>query len=287
MNELSITKTKYLDLINRIVLNHKVSHTYLIELDNYDSDLKYVYDFIKMILLDISHEALLKSDDPIISLIDTHNYPDIMEIKPVGNLIKKGQLLDLQQEFNNTSLIGDKRFYIIMDADKMNSASSNTILKFLEEPGDNIYAFLLVHNRYQVLDTILSRCQILTLCENSLDFEIDENLIKLLGCVLHPKDLFIQYNTFINELFVDKNIFKDELLNIEKIFILYLNDKYTSTHMLNEEILDLFKDIDSKVLLKYLSIIEEEIGKIDFNVNYKLWVDSLFSKLIIGGELND
>ena len=37
-------------------------------------------------------------------------------------------------------------------------------------------------------------------------------------------------------------------------------------------------------MLNYLSIIEEELPKLDFNVNYKLWIDSLFSKFILGGS---
>ena len=287
MEELSLMKKKYIQLIDRIVLSHKVSHTYLFELDDYDNDLKYVYDFIKMILLDISYEELDKSSDPIISLIDKGDYPDIFVVSPDGNMIKKDQMIDLQLEFNNTSLIGNKRFYIIKNAEKLNSSSANTILKFLEEPEDNIYAFLLVDNRYHVLDTILSRCQILTLSENGLDFEVDDHVLSLLNYILHPKEFFVQYNAFVNDFYVDKTLLKEGLLNVEKIIVLYLNQNYKIGKSLDKSIVDIFQSCDKDILIRYLSIIEEEIPKLDFNINYKLWLDSLFSRLVLGGELND
>ena len=38
--------------------------------------------------------------------------------------------------------------YIIKNAERLNPSSANTILKFLEEPEDNIIAILLTNNRY-------------------------------------------------------------------------------------------------------------------------------------------
>ena len=49
------------------------------------------------------------------------------------------------------------------EADKLNMSSANTILKFLEEPEDDIVAILVANNRYAVIETILSRCQVLSL----------------------------------------------------------------------------------------------------------------------------
>ena len=56
--------------------------------------------------------------------------------------------------------------FIIYNAEKLNTSSANTILKFLEEPEENIIAVLTTDNRYQVLDTILSRCQNLVFAPN-------------------------------------------------------------------------------------------------------------------------
>ena len=69
MDLLSDVKKLYIDYINNVVVNKKFSHAYLIELDNYDSDMKYVYIFIKMLICNISYDDLLKSDNILMMVI--------------------------------------------------------------------------------------------------------------------------------------------------------------------------------------------------------------------------
>ena len=49
------------------------------------------------------------------------------------------------------------------------------------------------------------------------------------------------------------------------------------------DIISILDNIGNDKILIYLSIIEDEIPKLDFNVNYKLWLDSLFSRFVLGG----
>ena len=280
--EVSFVKNNYINYINTIISNGKVSHAYIIEIDDYDNDLLYVYDFIKMILLNISYEKLKSSTDSIISQIDNENYPDIKIIEPDGNFIKKNQLLDLQRDFSNKSLLDNKRIYVIKYADKLNLSSANTILKFLEEPEDNIIALLLTDNRYHIIDTILSRCQILSLKEESFKIE-EEDIVDLLKVVLCPRDFFIKYRYFVNDYLVDKNNAKEKFSLINKIIIEYLNSIFYSSNFVDNSAFVLLKKIDNNILLKYLIIIDKKISELEFNINYKLWIDSLFSKLIMEG----
>ncbi len=281
MDKLSVVKKNYIDYINKIIENNKVSHAYLIEINDYDADKKYIFDFIKMILCNISYEKLEKENNNIINLIDDDNYPDIKIIEPDGSTIKKSQMIDLQKDYSNKSLLDGKRIYVVKEADKLNPASANTMLKFLEEPEEDIIAILLTTNRYKIIETILSRCQILTLKENSIPI-IEDDVFDLLKCVAYPSEFFIKYNSIITEVIPDKDIAREKLSEIENIIISYLDNKYEEKQI-DEKLVKLFKDIDSKKLLNSLSIIEEEIKKLEFNVNYKLWLDSLFSKLTIGG----
>ena len=209
-------------------------------------------------------------------------YPDIKLIKPDGNNIRKRQLVELQKEYSNTSLLNNKRIYIIKNAEKMNQASGNTILKFLEEPEDNIIALLLTDNRYSVLETILSRCQILSLKETNLLDEEEEQFLEFLKFVVNPTDFFKKYNYFINNYITDKNIAKEKLLQVESTVIQYLNNQYFGENF-SEKISEILNNKEEKDLLTYLSIIEEELPKLEYNINYKMWIDSLFSKLILGG----
>lgn len=283
MENESFAKKHYISYIDKIIENNKVSHSYLFEIDDYEKDSYYIYAFVKMILCNLSYEDMLNSDDKIISLIDQNNYPDITIIEPEGNWIKKSQLLLLQKEYSNKSLIGNKRIYIIKNAEKLNSSSANTILKFLEEPADDIIAILITDNRYHVIDTVLSRCQILTLKENSFSYLLEENDIILLKSIINPRNFFVKHRDFVESILMDKTIAYDMFKNIENIIISYINGKYCYDIEVDRRIVDNLEIVDDIKLLYILRILEEELIRLKFNVNYKLWLDALFSKFIIGG----
>lgn len=282
MRSLSIVKKNFFDYVDHIVSNNKISHAYIIEVDNYEEDMIDIYDFVKMILFDKKLDELKQINEGIIKFIDNNEYPDIRLIEPDGANIKKNQLVELQKEYRNKSTLGNKRIYIIKEAEKMNQASGNTILKFLEEPEEGIIAILLTKNKYQILETIISRCQNLSLKENDILDTEEEKLLEFLRFVIRPKEFFKKYNYFINNYITDKHIAKEKLMLVENIIINYLNNQYFGDS-LDEETNKAFENIDEKFLLNVISIIEEELPKLEFNVNYKLWIDSLFSKLVVGG----
>lgn len=278
MADISNIKENYIHYIDSIVKNHKVSHAYLVEVDNYEEDLKFVYLFIKMILCDLTHDQLDSSDNPILSLIDSNNYPDIRIISSDTGVINKSLILDLQKEFSNKSLLDGKRIYIIKEAEKLNGFSANTILKFLEEPEEDIIAFLLTDSRYHVLETILSRCQVLSLKEDVTFLEYDDSLVDFLDCILNPNNFFIRYNYYIKEVFTDKTIMKEDLLVVENMLLSFLEQNSN----MSDDVVSLIEKKDNREIIRILSVIEDEIPKLDFNVNFKLWIDSLFAKLIGG-----
>ncbi|RZJ99781.1 MAG: DNA polymerase III subunit delta', partial [Flavobacterium sp.] len=85
------------------------------------------------------------------------------------------------------SFEGGYKIMIIWMADKMNIAASNKLLKLLEEPTDKTLFILIAENEEDILQTILSRCQILhfnALDENSIaeklynDFNIEQREAK-------------------------------------------------------------------------------------------------------------
>ena len=278
----SIVKKNFIKYINGIIAYNRVSHVYLIEVDNYDTDMDYVLMFIKMILLNMSYEEVINSKNKIVNLIDTGNYPDVTCISTDASVIKKSFLINLKKDFNNKSLFNNNKVYIIKQAEKLNDSAANTILKFLEEPEDNIIAFLLTDNRYHVLDTIISRCQLLSLKDNDYvnDSTADSSTIDLMEMVFEPRNFFINYNSFIKESFSEKELLKNSLIYIENIILNYIssddsNDLFTDFY-------NLLKRYSIDKCINCISIIEDELPKLSFNVNYKLWLDSFFSRLIGG-----
>jgi len=96
--------------------------------------------------------------------IDEGNYPDVMVFDGEEGKIKKG---DIESIINNgsKSALEDKgiMIYVLHLVEAMTPIAINSLLKFLEEPGKNIYAFLTTENEAKVLPTILSRTQIFRL----------------------------------------------------------------------------------------------------------------------------
>lgn len=274
--ELTSAKKRFYDIINNIVSFNKVSHAYMIEIDNYEEDFNCVLDFVKLILDN-------KNENNISALIDCGNYPDLNIIEPDGNVIKKQQVIKLQEDFRNKSFLNNKMIYIIKEADKLNDASGNTILKFLEEPEDDIIAILVTTNRYKVIETILSRCQVLSLQDNSLNVDISDNIIDLVKFIFKKDALFVNYQYIMDNILIDKVVAREILNEIEVIFINYLNyisDK--NSYECNNDIVKILSNVDIDKITNYIAIIEEEVQKLDYNVNYKLWLDCLFAKLIGG-----
>ena len=276
MNDLTYIQKKFIDYIEIIMKSNKLSHSYLIELGDSSLDFPFVLLFVKMILCPDSIcniNGLNCNKCNICKLIDEGNFPDLEIIEADGMQIKKKQLLSLKEEYQNFSLIGRRRVYIIREADKLNPSSANTILKFLEEPEEGIIAILLTKNRYQVLDTILSRCQILSLIDSTEIFTIDDNTIQFIHYLLSGDDLFIYYKEILDNILPEKKIAKDFFENVEKIFIQYLSGKKNKNNSFLEY-------CNREKLLSYIAIIEEEIPKLMYNINYKLWLNSIFSRFV-------
>ncbi|QHS23869.1 DNA polymerase III subunit delta' [Virgibacillus sp. MSP4-1] len=94
--------------------------------------------------------------------IDSGNHPDVHMIVPDGQSIKKEQIAHLQKEFTYTGLESNQKVYILQSADTMTTNAANQLLKFLEEPKRSTLAILLTENGQSILNTIRSRCQIMS-----------------------------------------------------------------------------------------------------------------------------
>lgn len=84
-------------------------------------------------------------------------------IAPQNNSLKKQDIVKLQSWFETTSMeTGGRRIYVLESFDTATVSSSNSLLKFIEEPSVGIYGILLADEKSNVLPTIQSRCQQIT-----------------------------------------------------------------------------------------------------------------------------
>ena len=91
--------------------------------------------------------------------IDHGNHSDVITIKAQGQLIKIQEIRELQEQMKFSPFEGGKRIFIVVDADRMNIASANAILKTLEEPSASNILILITSRPHQLPATVLSRCQ--------------------------------------------------------------------------------------------------------------------------------
>ena len=96
--------------------------------------------------------------------IDHNNYPDFIVFDGSKESIKKDYVQSIESQFERTP--AERKgimIYVIHLIENMTIEAVNSILKFLEEPRPNVYAFLTTNNENAILPTILSRCQTLHL----------------------------------------------------------------------------------------------------------------------------
>jgi DNA polymerase III subunit delta' len=86
---------------------------------------------------------------------------DVAMARPYKQIIRVGPMRELEREANFRPFEGAARIFIIEDADCMNEAASNALLKTLEEPAPTTHLILLTSNPTALLATIRSRCQII------------------------------------------------------------------------------------------------------------------------------
>lgn len=303
----------YKILSNSIDKNH-FNHAYLFETNGYEDGLSMAISFAKSILCPNNYLNCEKCENCLqCKMIDDNNYPELKIINPDGLWIKKEQLIDLQEEFSKKSIIGNNKVYIINQAEKLNVNSSNTILKFIEEPPEGIIAILVTDNIYQLLDTIISRCQIISL-NGQANINSNDSTISKIGKVM--SNTISEYEEFMssdnekkveyiiefinyyekngkkillhmNEFWFDNFSDKESIYNALQILVFFYKD------CLNFKIgceIEIFNDYeyyiesvansnDSDKIIKKLKIINDNKYYINNNANLNLLMDKIIIEL--------
>ena len=91
--------------------------------------------------------------------VDHHNHPDLHIYQPDGQQIKIEQIRELQRELSFRPVEAGKKICLIDQADRMNPAAANALLKTLEEPSPDTLLILISARPEALLQTVRSRCQ--------------------------------------------------------------------------------------------------------------------------------
>lgn len=277
------TNKDFENILDKYIQSDKINHAYLIETNSKDR-VSLAYSLVNKIF-DLEKKNIT-IDDLIIN-------NDLYVLRTELQNIKKEEIISLKENFKTKSLYFGKRVYIIEEAEKLNSSSANTLLKFLEEPDENIYAILITENKYHIIETILSRCQEIRYYDNihsdTKELEYTEQIIDFL---LDIKTNKIKSIAFVNKYFpkemFERNIFEkilDEILCVYYDVLQYkseLDVVYTKDYI--DKIKELSK-IEYEELNNMIISINNAINKNKINGNTKLIMDNMIIEMF-GGDLN-
>lgn len=145
--------------LQTIVEKNRLAHAYIFEGEKGTGKRDVVSFFMKLLLCGNLSENVPCETCRNCRRIDSGNHPNIWQVEPDGQFIKIDQVRDLVAEMKMTGVEEGKKIYVLHHADKLNVASANMLLKFLEEPDGQVVAILLTEQIQSIIPTIRSRCQ--------------------------------------------------------------------------------------------------------------------------------
>ena len=141
----------------------QISHAYLICGNNGAPLIDVATFFAKSILCDDPSPMACNSCITCLR-VENGSYPDFFIFDGGKTTIKKDDVATIETAFEKKAFENKGiRVYILNLIENMTTQAINSILKFLEEPTEDVYAFLTTNNENLILPTIISRCQVLKL----------------------------------------------------------------------------------------------------------------------------
>ena len=194
-----------------------------------------------------------QEDDVSCMKVNNGTYADLILIDGREQTIKKGEIEKMQERFALSSIEDNaKKIYIINLIEHATSEAVNSLLKFLEEPNEDIYAIITTENINNVLPTIISRCLNLRLTKASKQ-ELVVEAIK--------KDIPLEDALVIASFNGSLNLIED----------CYSNSKYTS---IKDLVVEMFNEYVDENNILYFSQLELS-DLLNNKVNFRLFLDVL------------
>ena len=203
------------------------------------------------------------------------NNPDIYVLEPDGNNINKAQVKDLLEKISTTSQVYGKKVYIITACESLSDNIYNILLKTIEEPGENIYAFLITSNIERVVKTIRSRCQevfVSSGINSVMDEEAHKVALDMVEKIERNSFKAIGKNKELYSIIENRDFLKLVIGEIFNIYISVLYDKI-NYEKYDEDISCINDDTD--VICKKVLAINSIIEKNSININKDLLIDKI------------
>lgn len=272
---------------------NRISHAYLIETNNVSYAYHLAIDLAKFLLCNG------KYDEKICDLIDNNCYANFKVIGGTTDT-KKDDILALKKEFSLKAADSNRQVYIIRDVSSMNKFSLNSLLKFLEEPEGDVVAILLCNSVSNVLPTISSRCQVISLINDSDNYmnifanlyekiESDEDFNSF--CLSYGRKFFDYYLKFEDNSYLilgDRGIYDLSSCVYEFLFFgLYmyfdvlniLLDRDCKFLPIDFDLKNIVENNEISDIIRKIDVVNRFIYNCKFNINVNLFLDNFIISL--------
>jgi len=215
---------------------------------------------------------------------------------PNANDIKINSIREIQKYLTLKSATLQKRVIIISEADLMNEAAQNALLKNLEEPPENTYFILTTSNLNALRETIRSRCQEFQFSPLS-ETEIENILTKFFEVELDAAQIVSRmsegsYTKALELLGSDINYFMDKTISILRFGL--VGKYYSCLREINE--VGKKEEKDFQLIIRFIIYWLYELGTSKngktpyYFANYKETIDKFnlkYSHLSLSGVIKD
>lgn len=159
---------KQADLLRDAYLNKKVAHSYLFVDPMQKKGINTAY-WLACLFNCLGEDKPDGTCNNCQRILDG-NHPDVFLVKLEGKqTLSIDQIRPLKEELAKSPVEGNRRFFIIENAEKLTLAASNALLNLLEEPVAPVVTILITNNENQILPTVKSRTQILNFSDEKID----------------------------------------------------------------------------------------------------------------------
>lgn len=217
----------------------------------------------------------ISQDDPIYKMIIGGNFPNLFVLDSKQKQIKIDDIRDLEARFSQTtSSTNPRKVYIINEINNLGTDSINALLKFLEEPKSETYAFITTENEFRVLPTIKSRTELIhfslleqnELINDSINEGVSKEDSELLS-FFYNDTIAILENSSAENYIATKNCATNLLLNIK-------NSKKVLEITLNEVIKIVKDKISARYFFDFLIVFFKE------SLKYKINKETILTKYV-------
>lgn len=279
--------SKALNYIKEALKSGRLSHSYLI---SGSEEIALGKSIAKHVLCKQEHTGCGSCSSCL--KLASDNHPDMMLIEPDGASIKNAQVEAFQEFIYIRPFESAYKIVVFQKAHLMTDRAQNRILKVLEEPPEYAVFIFLTSQMDLMLDTVLSRCQVISedeTTEVNIDEPMMEKVLELAkGIETADVGRVFEYGPYLKRekekisefLMMLSILLRDALIYRETSNIHLITRQNLSILNYKDNVFSLSKGLSRTKNIALIECIEETDLKLKNNMNFDLTIDKLLVKCI-------